>query len=308
MYEALLEGNNRNSFQYLKNEYNEQTDHPATNLSLMVLGHQFINKPEVVDSIYQHIPMDDIDLDKCQQCVNRLYVKGLADLELGKSDEVVKLIAPFAKTKGQHWLKQTLIRAYVLEGNQEGVKNVLDSYKLLADNYKRWGDLNIWAAKEYLLQDDKTTANLLFEQFKQELNKDQLSEDDYAELLAYVSFYQEDFQEAEKHFERLVKKDPERTDYNTFLAISYSKNGKDLKAKQILEQLESLRKPYQYGAIDYALAQYYGATGNEQKTLDHLLKAVAAGRRFLPGNYHHDILLKPYWDRPVFQNVLNFWK
>ncbi len=205
-YEALLAGNNRNSFQYLKNEYDEETDHPATNLSLMVLGHQFVNRPEVVDSIYKHIPMGDIDLDKCQQCVNRLYIKGLADLNLGKAGEVVELIGPFAKTKGQHWLKQTLIRALVREGNQEGVEDVLDSYKLLADSYKRWGDLNIWAAKEYLLLGDITKAKQLFEQLIQSLDRDQLSEEDYTELLAWAYFYQENYQEAEKHLEQLVNK------------------------------------------------------------------------------------------------------
>ncbi|MBT8323187.1 MAG: hypothetical protein KJO94_06900, partial [Eudoraea sp.] len=160
-YEAILEGNNRNTYKYLKKEYDYSPTDMETNYSLMTLAQQFINSPEKIDSIYyQAIEMENIDLEKCLYCEYRYYLKGLADVELGRYEEVVEMLTPFSKTKNQVWLKWVLIRAHLRLGNDQAVSGILSNYKIVADPAD-WVDLNVLAAKEHLLLNQKDQAHVI---------------------------------------------------------------------------------------------------------------------------------------------------
>ena len=307
LYESLLEGNNRNAFKYLKKEYDLTTDDFQTNYSLMTLAQQFINSPERIDSIYEVIPNEDFDLEKCLWCEYRYYLKGLADIELGRYSEVVDLLSPFSRLKGQVWLKQVLIRAYLLLGNDQMVSKFLADYKIIADP-QDWADLKIYTAKEYLRLNKKDQSNAEINALLEALDDLDISEETKLDLKAWALFYSGDYAQAEKALEELLEQTPENPTHHTFLAVTYYKNNKKDQSRVILNQLESLRGPYQYGSIDYAFAQYYGAIGQEKETLDHLLKAVSDGRRYLPTNFQYDPLLQPYIQHPVFQDVMDFWK
>jgi hypothetical protein len=41
--------------------------------------------------------------------------------------------------------------------------------------------------------------------------------------------------------------------------------------------------------------------------MDYLLKAVAAGKRYNPAEYQHDILFKPYVGTEGFNRIMNYW-
>ena len=307
VYEALLEGNNRNTFVYLKKEYDESPSDMETNYSLMTLAQQFINSPEKIDAIYQEINNEDFDLEKCLYCEYRYYLKGLADIELGRHQEVVDLLSPFSKTKGQDWLKWVLIRAYLRLGNEEAVTSLLSNYKIVAEP-SDWANLNILAAKEYLLINRKGQAHVILNDLPDAMQNMEIPEEKRKEYTALALFFSERYKEAENALEELVGLAPENLSHKALMAITYAKNDKAEKAQAVLGQIENLRAPYQYGRLDYALAQYYGAIGMEQETLEHLLKAVADGRRYLPSTFQHDPLLLDYHEHPVFQDVMDFWK
>ena len=273
----------------------------------MTLAQQFINSPERIDSIYQLINIEDFDLEKCRYCEYRYYLKGLADIELGRYNEVVDLLSPFSKLKGQVWLKQVLIRAYLVLGNDQAVSKLLADYRIIAD-HQDWADLKIYTAKEYLRLKKKDQSIAMFNSLLETLDDLDISEELKVELKAWTHFYGGEFAKAEKTLEELLAYKPDNPTHNTFLAITYYKNNKTNKSREILDKLESLRGPYQYGSIDYAIAQYHGAIGQEKETLDHLLKAVADGRRYLPTNFQYDPLLQSYTQHPVFKDVMDFWK
>ncbi len=306
-HESLLEGDNRNTYRYLKYEYDKSPTDLETNYSLMTLAQQFTNSPEKIDSIYQQIRNEDFDLEKCLYCEYRYYLKGLADIELGRYEEVVDMLTPFAKTKSQVWLKWVLIRAHLRLGNEEAVTNLLFNYKIGAEPVD-WADLSVLAAKEHLLLQQKDQAHSMLGELLKELEDLEISEDKRTEFKAASLFFSENYKGAEKVLEELIVLVPENFAHMALIAITYAKNNKTEKAEAVLSQMENLRAPYQFGRLDYALAQYYGAIGDEQETLEHLLKAVADGRRYLPSTFQHDPLLQNYHEHPVFQDVMDFWK
>ena len=78
--------------------------------------------------------------------------------------------------------------------------------------------------------------------------------------------------------------------------------------ERLLRALDNQRGDYQYGRVDYGMAQYYAAVGQEDKAMDHLLKAVAAGKRFTPDAFKNDVHFKPYLDKEAFKQVLTYWQ
>ncbi len=306
-YEAVLEGNNRNAFNYLKKEYDESPKHLSTNYSLMTLAQQFINSPEKIDAIYQMINMDIFDLEKCLSCEYRYYLKGLADIELGRYQEVVDLLTPFSKTKGQVWLKWVLIRAHLRLGNNQAITKILSNYKIVADPTD-WADLCLLAAKENMLVGQKDSSVAILNELLRDLDDLEITADKRIEFKAQALFFSENYEDAESVLEELTAISPENLPNNALLAITYYKNNKTEKANETIGRMENLRAPYQFGRLDYALAQYHAATGVEQETLEHLLKAVADGRRYLPSTFQHDPLLSDYHQHPVFKDVMDFWK
>jgi len=90
------------------------------------------------------------------------------------------------------------------------------------------------------------------------------------------------------------------------LAITYQKNGESVKSEQQLASLEALRKEYQYGDVDYALAQYFAVIEDDKNTTKYLIKSVAAGRWYDSTSYQNDPLLVSYAKKEGFEKVMNF--
>ncbi len=308
MWEALLNGDNQKAFNYFRREYNYQPDDINNNMSAMVLALQFVNRPEAVDSIYnQQLFMERVDLNNCQECEYRYYVKGLADIELGNPQIPIEMFKDYSSTKGFEWVKEVLINAYVVTGNEEAVAEIMDAYRLTSD-ISLWREKAQVTAKEFLRVGDKDNAdkyfNALLNSFEDQTTA--LSVDE-REIMAYAYFYKTDYKKAEELLRSLLKENPESIINKTYLAMSLFKNGKEKEANSLINSLDVQRNSYQYGAIDYAKAQYYAISGDEDQMIQHLIRAVSAGKRFTSYTFQHDILMKPYSQSASFQDVLNFW-
>jgi len=116
-FRRLLPGNNRNVYKYLLQEYNLTPFDLETNASMMTIALQFVNKPKEIDSIFNEVNMEAMNLENCAFCENRLYIKGLADIELEKYDEAIGLLTPFAKQSDYISLKKVLLKAHIKSGN-----------------------------------------------------------------------------------------------------------------------------------------------------------------------------------------------
>lgn len=303
LYQALLDGNFRNAYKYQQDEYNITPMHLETNSNMMVFALQLVNKPEGVDSIYREIDMGELDLANCPWCVNRLKIKALADIELGRYASAIELLEDTAHQDGYWVLKKVLMRAYIRAGMLEKVNGLLRNLRIITDPSIR-SDLELFVAKELLLAGRKGEA---FDNLDAAIThlREASKPDDYT--LGECLFYRENYQEAEPVLERNYTADSTDFNYGALLAITYHRNGKPEKAEALAKAIQNSLAPYQYGETYYSLAQYYAATGRRQECLENLLKAISNGHWYETGAFQNDPLLRNYAQSDEFGQVLTYW-
>jgi hypothetical protein len=306
LYEALLLGNNKNVFRYYQKEYNYAPLDMETNSSMMSVALQFVNKPMVIDSIYQEIDMKGMDLLNCNYCEDRYYIKALADIEFQKYRKAIDLLSPFRKEQGFEKLKRVLIRAHNKQGNYATTDQILSEIQITSTESK-WLEMFLFNAKDLLVEGKINMANIYFDKI---INAVKQTPDtiktNIKKTFAESLFFKGEYESAELILQEVLNVQSELIEQNAMLAITYQRNGKTIKAQEQLAKLENLRGEYQYGSVDYGLAQYYAAIENEEKTINYLIRAVAAGRWYDPVSFQNDPLFKPYFQSEAFKRVMNF--
>ncbi len=303
LYQALLDGNFRNAYKYQQDEYNITPMHLETNSNMMVFSLQLVNKPEGVDSVFGEIDMRDFDLANCPWCVNRLKIKGLSDIELGRYASAIELLEKFAQQDGNWVLKKVLLRAYIRAGMLEKVTALLHNLRIITDPSVR-SDLELFVAKELLLVGRKGEAYSNLDSAISQL-REATAPNDYT--LGECLFYRENYQEAEPVLARNFAADSTDFKYGALLAITYHRNGQPEAAEALARAIQNSLAPYQYGETYYSLAQYYAATGRKQECLDNLLKAISNGHWYETGAFQNDPLLRNYAQSSEFRQVLTYW-
>ena len=301
MYAATLKGDNRKAYESLLKEYNIAPFDLVTNKTAMVLALQFVNRPQDVGKIYKAIRNDSLDFQNCNHCVERQYVKALADIQLKNYDEAIKMSRNVLKEVDSDLMKIPLISALVRSGNSTELNDFLFQSELSASP-EALQELYILAGREYLLQNDKIAADLYLNKSRK-LDSLSTKRDALAESL----FYLQDYSKAEAEYKKLHKVNPQDIEFLGRLAICNFKLGNTSEADRNLKDLENLKGKYQFGEVDYFLAEYYAVAGNEEEMYHKLLKSIAEGRLFTSSKFQNDPIFRDYIDSERFKKALKFW-
>ena len=301
LLEALLEGNNKMVYRYLKKEYNYAPFDLYKNLSTMVVASEFVNLPNEVKKVYSQIDSDNLDVENCKYCGYRNYIQAMAFFELGEYDKIIDLLTDFVDISDNLTLKKVLIAAYVKLGNFAKAEQLVSKYELEMD-HEEWLDLSLYIGKTHLIEKNDSLAQPFFDKV--------ISKADLEENKAFVArayYFKENYIQSASLFNDLAEAFPENIEYKAKLAVSYNKNGDMTKANQTLSDLEALRQDFQYGSLDYALGQYYALTNDPENTQKYLLKSVASGYWFTNNSFQNDAHFKNIKSESYFKEILNFW-
>ncbi|REE81676.1 hypothetical protein BX611_1211 [Lutibacter oceani] len=302
LYEALLLGNNTKIYNLILKEYNLAPFDIESNSSTMTIALQYVNKPEDIEGIYKEISMKEMDIENCMSCKYRIYIKGLAGIELKKYKEVIKFLEEFASTFDDLNIKRTLATAYVRAGKDNEMQNLLTKIELISST-KDWEDISLFIGKEYLLLSDKIKSNTIFDKLISSYDTKEKDKN-----YAYALYYKGEFKKAIPVLENLNSKNKSDKETLTKLAIAYYKNSEFTKAQDAINKLNIQFKKYQFGEIDYYLAQYYAAIEDKNNSLEHLLKSVAQGYNYTPNTFQNDVHFLKYKDLEEFKKILKFWQ
>ena len=302
MYEALLKGDNRNVYKSILKEYEIAPFDLITNKTAMVVALQFVNRPEDVEAIYKTVNMDSMSLQNCSYCVQRIYVKAFADIELGKYSTAIQNIEKAQKENETKSLNKPLAIAYVRGNKTEALNQFLRKIEITSTPAETQ-DLYLQTGKEFLLVNNRTKANEFFNKIIYAA-KGTLD----TKMLADALFYKEEYVKAEKVLKEIYTQNPSDIDVLAKLAISNFKLGNLSEAEKNRSTLETLRGNYQYGSTDYALAQYYAATNNQPALYKYLLKAAANGQTYTWQFFKNEPQFLKYNTSKEFKEVMNFWK
>lgn len=302
-YESIIKGKNDKAYRAHKEEYKKAYKDLPTNMSDMTIALQLVNRPEDIEAIYNEISMNDLILENCQRCGFRYYLKGLADVELGNYDKVIKTLVPITNIIEANYLKRPLISAYVKSGKFKELENYLSDYNLTA-NIDDNDYLSIFAGIQLINANQIDEANKYFNKI---ISRN--SNPPSKENLVKAYYFKGDYLNAQELYKNLFDIESDNLEYLVHLAISYFKNGDFEKAKIYIEKLDLLRTDFQFGAVDYGWAQYYASIGDKDKALEFLLKTVSQGYNFTPSTYQNDPHFRTIKDSPEFKNrIMNYWK
>ena len=302
LWESLIKGRNDKAYHAQKKEYEFTYLDLATNMSTMTIALQLVNRPgDVEDFFNKEIPMEDLVLEKCALCGYRYYIKGLADVELKKYKKVIDEMIPISKIIENNILKIPIVMAYI---RSKDFNKLNEQYKLweLSMNKKDLLKLDMVIGNELLLANENERAKMYFNDAIMIANtiNDSIN-------VANSYYYIKDYQKAQTLLEKLNSEYPKNIDIIVNLAISYHKNEKYTEADKLIKSLDTLRTDYQFGKIDYGIAQYYAEINDQINTFNYLLKAVAEGKWFEPNKFQNDPHFLKYRDMQEFQDILNYW-
>ncbi|RMA64281.1 tetratricopeptide repeat protein [Ulvibacter antarcticus] len=300
-YSALLKGNNKNVYNSILKEYTIAPFDLKSNKSAMVITMQFVNRPKDVASIFNEIKMDSIDLRNCKDCVDRVYINSLADIELKKYNDVISMLEPITSPTENTFLLKPYLIACIRAGLNSKITTMLSKIGLMSSS-EMLADINLLCGKEYLLLGKDEAAN---DYFKKAVVAASEASDE--KIKADALFYQQDFSEAKNIYQKLLADNPKDAETLTQLAICQFKIGMKNHEEGYLENIESLRGPYSYGQIDYALACYFVVKNDEEKLIQHLMKSVADGNIYTPSTFQNDPRFVNYKNSEAFIRILNFW-
>ncbi len=300
-YDALLKGNNKKVYSTTLKEYEIAPFDLKSNKSAMVVALQFVNRPEDVQNIFDVIKMDSMDLQNCPDCISRIYVKALADIELKNYKSSIKLLEPLIETAPETFLKKPLIAAYVRSGSHFKTEKLINEIELLSP-VDVFDNMCLYTAKEYLLAENTLKAN----EYLDKIIKASKETSDKT-ILAEALYYKREYGIAEKLLGEALLKEPENIDILAELAICSHHLNKPKQVEKYLKNIETQRGKYKYGSIDYALAQFYAITKNTTEMNAHLMKAVAEGHMYTSQTFQNDPHFIKYKNTQPFINILTFW-
>ena len=300
MYKSLLQGDNRNVYDYLSKEYSYYPFDIETNQSLMVVAHQFINRPELVDGIFEEIPSEELIIENCLYCEYRIYVKSMADIQLERYDKAINLLEETMKKVDAFYLNKPLASAFVRSNRLTDLNRLIADVELTADG-EQLVELYLFTGNALLLQKNKEIANQYFN--KVILNKKMPSLNSIAESYYLI----EDYKKAELIYKQLHDENPNDFTYITRLASCLTKNKKIEEGEQMIQKLESLREDFQFGKIDYLIAQYHATSGHKEKMYTFLLRSISQGSHYSISLFQNDPHFVDYLETEEFKSILNYW-
>ena len=296
---ALMKGKNdliHSNFEY---EYNLVPKDMATNQTFMVLSLQYVNKPELVEDIFNQVSMENLDLENCLRCAFRYFTMGLAYNELGEFQRTIALLEPIVHTIQRDYLYRILAIAYAETSQDDKITDLLNKLELTGELQDAF-DVRYYVGRTYLMRDQPEKAKSYLESLA---GQSRAKPEQIAEALYFAG----DFGQAALAFEVVEKTPYNNLSRSAMKAVCYFKDGKEEMAKALIESFEDMRDEFDFGDIEYAYAIYYAATGQDELALRELQKSVARGKKYYPTDFQNDPNFKDYVDTPTFQSIMTYW-
>ena len=301
MYRSLLEGNNRKVYNYGTKEYGYNLFDIEMNQSLMIFALQFINRPDLLDGIFEEIDSEGFIIENCLYCEYRIYAKSLADIQLKRYDQAIALLEGTIKKIDAFYLNKPLASAYIRSNKNTELDELASRLELTLD-IEELNQFYLFVGSEYLLKKNKLFANKYFNKI---IRNGRLETNN---ALAESYYFIEDFKNAEVIYQSLHNINPKEISYISRLASCLTLNEKIEQGEQMIQKLEDLREGFQYGKVDYFIAQYHAATRNEDQMFSYLLKSISQGNHYTISSFQNDPHFINYLANEKFKSILTYWQ
>ncbi|MDX1478015.1 MAG: adenylate/guanylate cyclase domain-containing protein [Saprospiraceae bacterium] len=300
-YEALLAGKNNLIYRFMHRELEYAPFDLLTNRTVLIAALEFIYDLDRAREIYHAIPDHNMDFASCSECRIRLYLKMYMELELGNRQKAIRAGQILLKNNGERWVGRLLTRAYVELDSTQAIEKLISRLTTTTDLYTPF-DLLIATAREYAsvgnLEKSRTYAARALTQVTPETELWRQGE---------ARYLSGDIHGAVSQLEAAVHEDPENLGAWALLAGLALLNNDTDQANTCIATMESMRGPYQYGDVDYSLAQAYGLAGDREKAVSHLKASIAQGQRNGFFQFQNDYIFHPLISKEELREIMKYW-
>ena len=286
VYESLMKGDNKGAFENMQKEFDLSPLEFENNTTMMIMALQFVNNPEIVESISSQINQDLMDATDCEICSGRVKLLMDSFLALKQPQKVVTTFRAYPNLQSEYNIFFPLSTAYIR----------LEKKDLLTDLLQK--------AQQSFSEEQLETFSLhLYNQsqlFDFELEFEDLTSSKNLEIISNFN---------QKKYKTIINEinEQDEASLHIYKAAAYFKIGQTAKAKQEIDDLFSKKGDLDFGFIDYQLAKYYALIGQEDEMYKALQSSITEGYYFTDSSYMNDSVFKNYIDENQFQELLNYW-
>ncbi len=299
-HDADVNGQNDEAYAYFLKEYNNDPKDLFTNNSAMVMAMMYEHNPEEAVKFFKEIPYDSIQTEGCVYCGERFELGMWAALDaedMKLADEIAPKIYNALNTRKSFG---TLVMYQVWKADTIMINQLISDSRNHAKYDPSWEYLNYLAGRLFLVRSQPELAS---KYFKKAIDKMKFLPKRYL-AKCYYSDHQYDL--ALSTLKEVLKNDPENVIAIIETGMTQARKGNATEAKKIITQIESYKKPFDYGYIEYYQARIYALLGEPELAISLLDKAIAKGFKYdLWITFNHDPDLMVLWDHPEYERLMS---
>ena len=301
-YDALLAGKNNLVYQFMNREYAIAPFHLETNTTMIVLAMQFIYQFKDALQIYQEINDQYLDYANCSTCRVRLYLKAYLEMEMGRYGQALEAAQLLNKYVTNAMGTEVLIKSYAATKQWSELDRFIISREGMNSSASQ-EELYLDAAKACLqFGSDQHAADFMVKA------KQKIDDETDPFTAAEIYMMQQDWATSAQFLKQLLRKDSAHLEALGYLAGLALRQGQSELGERYIGDLMQLKKPYQFGKIDYHLAQAYTLGLDTEQAISSLQNSVRQGHRFNFGHFHQDFIFSTIREQKAFQEVLKYWQ
>ncbi|HSF89264.1 MAG TPA: adenylate/guanylate cyclase domain-containing protein [Saprospiraceae bacterium] len=302
---ADVNGKNDEAYAYFLNEYAVDPRDMFTNNSAMVLALMYRHDPRQALTFFKDIPSDSIQIAGCSYCADRLELAMWAALDID-SMSLADLLAPKIKSALQTRKDYgTLIMYYVYKNDTTQIDQLISDSRSNPAYEESWEYLNYLAGRLFLLRDNAAMAS----RYAQRSIEAHLPYPGLGRMLGKSYYLNNQLDKALATYKSARILNPDDTRILVEMGMVYAKQGNKAEMKKIIDQLESLKPPFDYGATEYNVGRIYAIAGEKDKAVARIEASINKGQKYdLWITFDHDPDLMELREYPAYQKLMERFK
>lgn len=272
-HEADNAGRNIEAFNFFLHEYQLDPKDLFVNTSGMIMAEEYVNSPQKVIEFFTQIPPDSIDLSRCMYCSERWGSALSAYVRLGKTREARKIARELRSHLHGYSNYMRIIEFAIAIGDTTLAGQVLrEGEGKLSPVYSTY--LYLVTGRQCQLKGNTTLRDSYARQAAQRAQ-------DSSRMLARSYYLMEDLGSALRTYEMALLKDSSDQRIYAEMGVIYARRQNIPQARAMLEKLDAMKPPFDYGNTPYAKARIHLHLGDRQQSIDLLQQALDEGIKFL---------------------------
>ena len=302
---ADVNGKNDEAYNYFLNEYAFDPKNLFINTSAMVMAIMYRHNPNEAIRFFRDIPFDSLKIEDCPYCLSRVELAMWAAFEADSLALADALAPQIAKNLVDRKAYGHVLMYYIAKKDTTSIDQLIADSRNDPKYTAGWEYLTYLTGRLFMVRGENELA-LHYARKGIEIYK---SDPFLVRYLAKSYELDNQLDKALVAYKDAIKKKPGDLWMLAELGGVYAKQGNVVEARKVIAQMEKMRKPFDYGAIEYNQGRTYALMGETNEAVRLLEASIAKGQKLdLWITFEHDPDLLVLKDDPGYKAMMAKFK